>query len=238
MNSAELLYSNYEESLQKCELFAKLSKPQWFDLLADFHEETWTQETCIINQQKFLQHFYIITSGRIKMYNVDEISQKEHTLFLLKEGDVFDLFCLLDGAAHKVYYECIDNINVLGIHMDHLRTWLKKNPSHFESFFSYTGKIMRALEANVSELIFANISTRLLKLLLSNIDEESNKLRYINDLPNKELANLIGSTRAVVNRHLQILKKNGSIKLQRNKVQIKDLDLLIKELEKENNNSK
>ncbi|WP_423818899.1 helix-turn-helix domain-containing protein [Salinimicrobium sp. TIG7-5_MAKvit] len=38
---------------------------------------------------------------------------------------------------------------------------------------------------------------------------------------------LIGSTRAVVNRHLQEFKNDGIISLGRQKVQIKDIDLLL-----------
>lgn len=91
---------------------------------------------------------------------------------------------------------------------------------------------MRMLEENVSQLIFANIATRLLKLLVDNVDKNSNQLKLINDLPNKELAHLIGSTRAVVNRHLQKLKKSGSISLQRNQIKIRDISLLLKELQK------
>jgi len=233
LTSAEHLYSKYSSTLSSCDLFSNLKKEEWLNLLAHFHEEKWSKETCIINHQKFLFHFYIIASGRIKMYNVDEVSQKEHTLFLLKKGDVFDLLCLLDGIKHKVYYECLDNIKVLAIPMDKLRAWLNNNPIYYKNFLSYSGKIMRTLEENVSQLIFANISTRLLKLLLDNIDKKSNQLQLINDLPNKELAFLIGSTRAVVNRHLQELKKNGSISLQRNQVEIKDTSLLLKELEKQ-----
>lgn len=168
------------------------------------------------------------------MYNVDEFSEKEHTLFLLKEGDVFDLFCLLDGAKHQVYYECLDNIKVLAIPMDKLREWLKKNPERYHHFLAYAGKMMRMLEHNVSQLIFTDISTRLLKLLLNNINDHSKQLEHINDLPNKEIANLIGSTRAVVNRHLQKLKKNGSIKIARKQVEIRDISKLLKELENQN----
>lgn len=232
MTSAEKLYSNYSKSLASCELFSNLKKEAWLELLADFHEEKWKKNTCILNHQKFLFHFYIISSGRIKMYNVDDISQKEHTLFLLKKGDVFDLLCLLDGVKHQVYYECLDNIKVLAIPMERMRTWLNNNPLYYKYFLSYSAKIMRSLEENVSQLIFASISTRLLKLLLDNIDEKSKQLQLINDLPNKELAYLIGSTRAVVNRHLQELKKNGSISLHRNQVKIKDTSLLLKELDK------
>ncbi|MUP45755.1 Crp/Fnr family transcriptional regulator [Gramella sp. BOM4] len=211
-----------------------MDEKQWNELLALFHEEEWPRESCFINHKKFLYHFFIIVSGRVKMYNVDDFSEKEHTLFLLKKADVFDLFCLLDGVQHQVYYECIDPLKVLAIPMDDLRSWLEKNPSYYQGFLAYAGKMMRMLEENVSQLIFTDISTRLLKLLLSNIDYGSNKLQHINDLPNKEIANLIGSTRAVVNRHLQKLKRNGSIKVSRNNVQIKDISILLKELNNQN----
>ncbi|MDX1702360.1 MAG: Crp/Fnr family transcriptional regulator, partial [Melioribacteraceae bacterium] len=211
-------------------------KEEWLDFLTHFYEEKWSKNSCIINHQKFLFHFYIITSGRIKMYNVDEFSHKEHTLFLLKEGDAFDLFCLLDGIKHKVYYECLDEIQVLAIPMDKLRDWLNKNPKRYEHFLAYAGSMMRALESNVSQLIFTNITTRLLKLLLENVNLKSHKLEHINDLPNKEIANLIGSTRAVVNRHLQTLKQNGSINIARNQLEINDISLLLQELEKQHNN--
>ena len=234
----EDFFSKYESVLSNCKLFANLNKLEWQDLLKDFHEEKWSKDTCIINHQKFLFHFYIITSGRIKMYNVDEFSEKEHTIFLLKEADVFDLFCFLDGETHGVYYECLDDIKVLAIPMDKLRDWLHKNPHQYQHFLSYAGKMMRTLESNFSQLIFTNITTRLLKLLLENVNAKSNKLEFINDLPNKEIANLIGSTRAVVNRHLQLLKQNGSIEMARNQLEIKDISLLLKELENQNRNQK
>lgn len=165
------------------------------------------------------------------MYQVDENSEKEYTLFILSKGDVFDLYCLLDGKAHNVYYECLDEIKVLAAPMKSIKDWLQQNPSYYRNFLSYSAKMMRQLETNVSELIFTDIRTRLMKLLVSNVTD-TQKLQLINDLPNKELAHLIGSTRAVVNRHLQNLKKSGSISISRNKVKIRDLERLQKELNK------
>jgi CRP/FNR family transcriptional regulator, cyclic AMP receptor protein len=235
--SAEALYIKHRATLIDCELFSNLDKEHWLDLLKEFHEEKWNKDSCVVNYQKFLFHFYIIISGRVKMYNVDTNSEKEHTLFLLKKGDVFDLFCLLDGGKHQVYYECLDNIKVLAIPMDNFREWLKKNPLQYENFLAYSGKMMRKLESNFSQLIFTDISTRLLKLLLENVNWKSQRLEYINDLPNKELAYLIGSTRAVVNRHLQHLKQTGAIRISRNHLEIKDLSLLLKELESQKRKS-
>lgn len=235
MKGSNSLFDKYGSILKGCEVFQGMNEDEWEELLEIFHEEEWPKNSCIINSNKFLFHFYIVLEGRIKMYQVDQHSEKEHTLFLLMKGDALDLFCLLDGCIHRVFYECLDDMKVLTAPMDKVRTWLEKNPKHYQHFLSYAGKMMRALENNVSQLIFTDISTRLLKLLLDNINKNSQELEHINDLPNKEIANLIGSTRAVVNRHIQRLKKNGSIKVSRNQVKIQDLKLLLQELENEKN---
>lgn len=231
MTGNNLLFNKYKNSLSHVEAFGDLNNEEWNELLSNFREENWPKNTCVLDHERFLYHFYIILSGRIKMYQLDENSDKEHTLFLLANGDVFDLYCLLDENSHKVYYECLDEIKVLAAPMKSIRNWLDENPKYYRNFLMYAAKMMRQLETNVSQLIFTDIPTRLMKLLINNVNG-SRKLKLINDLPNKELANLIGSTRAVVNRHLQNLKKSGSIKISRNQVEIKDLEQLQKELNK------
>lgn len=165
------------------------------------------------------------------MYQINS-SGKELTLFLLTKSDVFDIFCLLDGKEHEAYYECLDDVKVLSAPMEKLRDWFQKNPKFYRNLLTYAGKQLRLLESSVSSMTFTDISTRLLLLLLKHVNTTSKNLEVINDLPNKEIANLIGSTRAVVNRHLQRLKNNGSINISRNKMEIKDLSLLLKQLDK------
>ena len=222
---------NYNSVLSNCAVVQNLSEPARSTFLNLFHEEVWPKNTCIINHEKLFYHFHIILSGRIKMYQVDASNGKELTLFLLSKSDVFDLFCLLDGCEHNVYYECLDDAKVLAAPMNLLRDWLNNNPQHYKNFLPYAGTQLRMLENTVSDMTFTDISTRLLKLILKNVNKTSKNLELINDLSNKELANLIGSTRAVVNRHLQKLKKNGSLKISRNKMEVKDLNLLLHLLE-------
>lgn len=221
----------YRQRLAGCDLFKEMDKEASKSFVSLFKEEKWSKNTCILNHEKLNYKFYIILSGRIKMYQVDPVTGKELTLFLLIKGDVFDIFCLLDGQEHMVYYECLDDVTVLATPMPKLRSWLQNNPNHYKVLLPYAGKQLRMLENSVSDLTFTDISTRLLKLLIKNVNQNSHDLEFIDDLPNKEIANLLGSTRAVINRHLQQLKKNGSIRLSRNKMEIKDLGVLIHLLE-------
>ena len=227
MTREKILNHKYRELLSPCDLMKTMDKETSDDFLGLFREEKWTKNTCILNHGKLSLKFHIILSGRVKMYQIDQFSGKELTLFLLSKCDFFDIFCLLDGHPHKIYYECLDEVTVLEAPMENLRNWLIKNPNTYKNFMPYAGKQLRLLENSLFEMTFNDISTRLLKLLIKNVNKNSQDLEFIHDLPDKEIAHLLGSTRAVINRHLQRLKHNGSIKLSRRKMEVRDLGILI-----------
>lgn len=230
-------YTNkYQEILNNCHLINQLENEGYDSFIELFHEEKWPKATCILNHEKLSNHFYIILYGRVKMFQTADNSGKELTLFLLTSGDIFDIFCLLDGYKHNVYYECLDNTKVLSTPMHQIKTWLNNNPSQYKYLLSYAGKQLRLLENYISDITFTDISTRLLRLLVNNVNRDSNNLEVINDLSNKEIANLIGTTRAVVNRHLQKYKNNGSIKISRNHLEVTNLSRLLHLLELQEKN--
>jgi CRP/FNR family transcriptional regulator len=220
--------NKYVKVLKNCYLLNNLDKKSYNELLSLFHEEKWPKSTCVLSQEKWFHNFYIILSGRVKMYQVDPKSGKEITLFLLAKNDSFDIFCLLDGCEHPVFYESLDSVKVLAAPMVDVKEWLNKNPLHYPNLLNYAGKQMRMLENFVSDISLVDIQTRLIKLLIRNVKEDSNNLELIDNLPNKEIAKLIGSTGPVVNRHLQILKKKGIIEVSRNHLEIKNLALLLR----------
>lgn len=231
MAGENLLSFKYPGVIKDCVIFNTLEEGPRNLLLSLFHEEKWPKHTCFLSNEKFFFHFYIIVSGRVKMYQVDDFGEKEITLFILSKNDIFDLFCLLDGYEHEVFYECLDDVKVLAAPMQEVKKWYNQYPVAFRNLMPYVGKQLRMLENFVSSITFTDISTRILKLLISNVNSTSKDLERINDLSNKEIAFLIGSTRTVVNRHLQRLKQKGVINISRNRLEIKDLPLLISLLE-------
>ncbi|MDT0646685.1 Crp/Fnr family transcriptional regulator [Zunongwangia sp. F260] len=234
MKNKDTDYQRYRKSLSNCHLLENMDDLTFNSLISLFSEQTWPKNTCLVDENRFLCKFYIIISGRVKMYQLDETSSKEVTLFLLHKGDFMDLFCILDGLEHKVYYESLDEVKVLEVPMENLHDWFRKHPEYYKNLLFYAGKKLRTMENYISDIIFANISTRLVKLLLRNVNKDSKNLELINDLSHKEIAYLIGSTRAVVNRQIQKLKKSGSIHTSRENLQIIDLGILIEFLKKEN----
>lgn len=234
MTRESLINYKYRTLLGGCDLLKGLDKETSNAFLDLFNEEKWTKNSCILNHEKVSMKFYIILSGRVKMYQVDPVSKKELTFFILGPNDLFDIFCLFDGHEHKIYYESLDEVTVLASPMEKFRNWLEKHPNKYQIFMTYAGKQLRLLESSLLDLTFNDITTRLLKLLIKNVNKDSQDLEIIHDLPDKEIAKLLGSSRAVVNRSLQLLKNNGCIKLSRNKMEVQDLRILEKMLKGQN----
>lgn len=217
----------YVEALHSHILFQNSDKEHFKLFFENFKREKWTKNTVSVSRTNTLYRFYIIFSGRIKVYKIDPFTGREFTLFLLTKNDFFDILCLLDEAEHHVYHLPLDDVIILSIPMDKMREWLKSHPEMNTVLLPYLMHRMRIVEEYASNITLIDISTRLAMLILKNINRKSHKLELINDLSHEEIANLIGSTRAVVNRHLQEFKEDGIINIGRKKLEIKNFQLLL-----------
>ena len=171
--------------------------------------------------------FNFIVTGRLKVYQSNPKTGREHTIFLLSSGDVFDIIGLMDREHHDVYWEAIETLEILTLPIDQMRCWVDKNPSMHQHILTYLGKRIRQLEHAKTDISLYTALVRLAQLLLQNIDLHSQELNTIEDHPNDEIASLIGTTGAVVNRHLQELKKCGAISLKRREIVINNIQLLL-----------
>ena len=221
----------YLEALKTNHLLKNLKEEKISVIVDNLLEEKWPRHTCSIHRSKNLTRFYFIISGRLKIYKFDPSTGREFTLFLLTKNDVFDILCLLDEGEHDVFFETIDEVLVLSTTVQTMRKWINDYSGIKKNLLPYMGKRIRTMEENAADIILHDISMRLAKLILTHINSESKELELINDLSNEELASLIGSTRAVVNRHLQEFKHDGILKIGRKNLKVQDLQLLLHRIE-------
>jgi CRP/FNR family cyclic AMP-dependent transcriptional regulator len=139
----------------------------------------------------------------------------------------FDVILLLDGLKRSMRIQTLDDVEVLSTPIEVMREWIESHPKINNTLLPYLGRYMRILETNLTDNVLSDIPTRLAKLLLSYVNESSHKFQLINDLSNDEIASIIGSARAVVNRHIQVFKKAGTLEPDRNNTTISDLKLLL-----------
>jgi CRP/FNR family transcriptional regulator len=219
--------------LKKSNLFDKLPIPSVLSLFEIGFIERLPKKTCYFGDRN-LHKFHIILSGKIKVYNYNIENDRYFTLYILKANDMFDVLTLINGYTHNIYYESLNYCQVLCIPLDSMKVWLTKNPVFVKSILKFTLHKMNHLEEYVKEMIVDDTPTRFARLLFKYHNKLTNKLEVINNLPNNELANLIGTTRAVLNRHIRTLKLSGIIKINRKQIEICDMDKLIKLIKAEN----
>ncbi len=185
----------------------------------------------LFSGDEVLHYFYIVVSGKIKSYQLNLDNGKEQTIFVYRQGDMFDTIVLLDGEPHDVMYEALEDSELLQLPIEEVRHLLHTNESFNRMFFPYLAKQMRHMEELATDLSLYSTSERLIKLLLQNLDP-NNRLKYklIQGLSNTEIAKLIGTVRHVVERHLKALKADGTIATKNKDVQILDANKLLEKI--------
>lgn len=223
----------YFINLKKSNLFDKLSNPSLLNLFDIGYIEQWPKKTCHFGD-KNIHKFHIILTGKIKVYNYNIENDRYFTLYILKANDMFDVLTLINGYTHNIYYESLNYSEILCIPVASMKVWLTKNPIFVKSILDFTLHKMNHLEEYVKEIIIDDTPTRFAKLLIKYHNKLTNKLEVINNLPHNELANLIGTTRAVLNRHIRTLKLSGIIKIHKKNIEICDMDKLISLIKSDN----
>lgn len=219
-------YYRYLEVLKRSSFLKVSSTESLEDLLTLMTKEEWKAKE-FKSSKEVASTFHFIISGRLKVFKSNPDTGREHTVFVLSTGDVFDVLSLLDTEPHDVYWEALDVLEVLKIPMDQMRLWMNKYPVIHKAILYYLGERMRRLIDVATDVTLHSTLVRLAVLLLKNINGETRKLELINNLPNDEIAGLIGTTRSVVSRHIQELKRCGAISVSRKKINVKNLDILF-----------
>lgn len=226
MQHKEELLHNLLSILKRNPIFGDADTCGLRSLLKHGTIEHWPTKTCLLDTNRTLFTFYIVITGKLKMYNIDAANKRQLTLFLLQNHDVFDVNTLLDQQPHHMYYETLEHTTILSLPIRKLRVWMQTNPQIYATLVLYLSKRIRFLETYVSDAVLENTSTRLAKLLLTHMDTSSQNIQVINNLTHDELAQLIGTTRAVFNRHIQNFKENNIIKVKWKQIEVINLKRL------------
>lgn len=227
MHKQKLKSKKYINILKNSSIFQDFEEEKLKKLLSKMTLNKWEIGRNLTNYQGVLPAFYFICSGRVKEFQIEDNTGREHTFFILKQGDIFDIMNLLDNEPHDMLWETLDEVEVLSIPKKMMLEWIEKYPIMHDDIYNYLGKRIRGLEESASTIAIHNTLVRLAKLILNHITGNPPKIKLINNLSNKEIASLIGTTRAVANRHLQELKKVGAIDLERKKIHLQDIHKLI-----------
>ncbi len=184
------------------------------------------------NYDDTLEHFYIILRGKVKIYNMNFHSGKEQTIYLLGRGDMFDTVTLLDNSPHDIMSEVLEDGEALRLPLKKVKEWIFKYPPFGEIIMKYVASQLRQVEELASDLTLLDTKERLIKLIVNNLEKSKKTgVNMLQNLSRAEIANLIGTVRHVVDRHINWLKNEGILDTSRKKFALKNMEKLQEKLE-------
>ena len=169
--------------------------------------------------------FFLVVEGRVKITRSNAHDGHDLTLWLLGPGDGFDIVSLLDGQPHDVSAWALDEVTTLSAPMALWQDWLERFPAFRLAAHRYVARQLREVSDLATDLALHDTATRLAHLLLRNFDAPGPNL--LHDLPQSELASMIGSVRIVVSRVLARMKREAIVDLRSGRIQVSDLKRLL-----------
>ena len=205
------------------------------NLKAEFQEHAnlikYTKNDYPFSSDDSLDWFYIIVSGKVKVYDINFETNREQTLYLLVRGDMFDVVTLLDGALHELAVDVLEAGEALRFPIEKVREWMRENRNFEKLIFKYVANQIRQVENLAIDLSLYETKDRLLKLLLKNRELMNKKgINLLENLSHTEIASLIGTVRHIIDRHLKELKNKEVIDKEKKSIILKDATKVLEML--------
>lgn len=194
--------------------------------LRDYHEHTH-----LFYEGDPLDRVFLLLSGKVKIYRFGE-DGKEQIVNLLEEGDLFPHTGFFKRGGYPANAETLVPSHVLVMAVSDFEEVLLRYPGITMKLFQEMSERLMDLHARLEEKLLHDTREQILLLLLRlarNYGEplSDGRRRLRTRFTNKELANMIGTTRETINRTLSQLRQEGLVLLSGDGYLIIDMEGLI-----------
>ena len=204
-----------KELLQRFPLFKNLTDYEMEPVLEIARNRLYRQGTHLFMQGDPLTNVYFILNGKIKIYRTD-MQGKEQIVNVLGEGGMFPHQGFFRNDNYPAHAEVLEEATLVYIPIPLFEQFLITNPEVSVKVFKVLGDIIVDLQNRLEEQILHNTYEQIILLLLRltashGVEVNEELVKITTQFTNKDLANMIGSSRETVSRTLTQLKKNNLI---------------------------
>jgi CRP-like cAMP-binding protein len=157
---------------------------------------------------------------------VTSTSSDGKSLFLneIKEGEIFGEIALLDGQPRTADAAAFTDCSLIVIERRDFLPLLRSNPDVTLKLVEILCSRLRRTTEQVEDLMFMDLRSRLAKTLL-RLSQGSAGGRML-EISQGELSQIVGLSREMINRQLQVWVREGYLKLERRRLIILQPDAL------------
>jgi len=175
------------------------------------------------------ERIYILKQGTIKLIKINDEGE-EILLDIIQEGDLFGELNLEQSAeSHEFIKVVSEEAIICTFFREKLEEIILKKPDFALNYIKFIGSSSKKIQNSYKNILFKDAKTRLL-LLLNMIIEKENIQERTFSLPNyltqKDIAQLICTTRQTVISLISKLEKEGILKYSQKEILILDIQKL------------
>lgn len=214
-------------------IFKELSGDELEPIIKIAQTRFYKHKMYVFMQDDPLDRVFFIHSGKIKICKSDQ-SGKEQLISVLEPGEMFPHAGFFRRGNFPAHAEVMEDANLIIIPIDKFEEILISYPELCIKLFKVLGEkivdLQGRLEAQVLHNTFEQIILLLIRLCKTNGVMTGGRYRLTTQFTNKELANMIGTSRETVSRTINHVKKKDYIVLDENGYYLIDQEALQREL--------
>ncbi len=210
-------------------LFANLDRAELLALGADARRRVYGKGEYICRQGDPGESLFVLMDGRVKVVVVSE-EGTEMILATLQPPDVFGELAVIDGGSRSASIQALEPTTLLTLTRATLLDLLSKQPAVSEVLLRSLGGLVRRMIEQAGDLVFLDLHGRVAKLLLrlvENLGADRGEQPCLDvRMTQSDLAAMVGGSRQSVNQILHHFERRGYLRLEGQKLIVRDLDAL------------
>jgi CRP/FNR family transcriptional regulator len=223
-----------EQFLSSYSLFRDLDDVEISKIADISTSRDWQKNSHVFLQGDPIENVYFINKGKVKIYRSD-VNGREQIVNILKGGEMFPHVGFFRKGGYPAFAEVLEPSTLITVPISHFERVLIENPQLSIKVFKVLGEKIVDLQERLEAQILNNTYEQIIKLLIrlaSNHGkkQEDGRVYLKAEFTNKDLANMIGTTRETVSRTLTKMKKENLVETDEKGNMILDLQVLLDEL--------
>ncbi|MEH6892097.1 Crp/Fnr family transcriptional regulator [Bacillus sp. JJ864] len=208
-----------KKHLQEVPLFKELSEEELQPIVDISQLRMYKEKSFVFMQGDELDRVFFIHSGKVKIQKTDATG-KEQIVSVLQAGEMFPHAGFFQKGTFPAHAEILETAQLIVTPIADFEKILIQHPELCIKMFKVLGEKIVDLQNRLEEQIlhdtYEQIIMLLLRLCKSNGVEMNGTYTLTTQFTNRELANMIGTSRETISRTINQLKRKKLIAVDEN----------------------
>ncbi len=199
-----------KELMSQVPFFSNLSDEDLETITKHAIRRSFPKNAAIINEGDHTDSLYVVEKGRAKAFLTDR-NGREIVLGIIPQGSYFGEIALLDSEPRSANVMTLEPSSFLIISRSDFQQCLRDNIDIAMNMLSALTDRIRDLTGSIKSLALSNVYRRIVNTLLKMAIEKDGVLIVEEKLTQQDIANMVGSSREMVNKIFHDLVEGGYI---------------------------